>query len=390
MRIALMGGRGIPANYGGFETLMEELSVRLAARGHEVTVYCRVPHIQYAGSRYRGVRLVKLPTLHHKYLDTIVHTTLCAVHALTQRYDLVLMMIAGNSPISWIPRLAGQKVVLHVDGLDWQRAKWSSCARRYIRLCERLAAWLPNYFITDSGVVAAYYRDRMDRAPDALIGYGGHLGQVEPGDTLARFGLEPDRYVLFVGRLVPENCAHHLVEACQTLDHGFRCVVVGDAPYEEEYIDRLHTLASPNTVFTGYLFGQGYRELCSNAYLVVEPSEVGGTHPAIVEAMALGNCVVVNGIAENRETIGEAGLTYDGQRGSAALRLVLDHLLERPEEVERFRRRAREYASQHYRWRHIVDQYEAFFKRCLGSEAGVEAQAVRSKQPIPPGKQHAG
>src|SRR5687767_6850686 len=124
MRIAIMGGRGIPANYGGFETMMEELSVRLAERGHSVTVYCRVPQIAYAGATYRGVRLVKLPTLQHKYLDTIVHTTLSAVHALGQRYDVVLMVIAGNSLVSWIPRLAGQKVILHVDGLDWQRAKW--------------------------------------------------------------------------------------------------------------------------------------------------------------------------------------------------------------------------------------------------------------------------
>src|SRR5438105_4272145 len=124
MRVAVMGGRGIPANYGGFETLMEELGARLAARGHDVTVYCRVPQIRLGGGQYRGIRLVKLPTMRTKHLDTLVHSTLSVVHALTQRYELVLMLIAGNSPVSWIPRLAGQKVILHVDGLDWQRAKW--------------------------------------------------------------------------------------------------------------------------------------------------------------------------------------------------------------------------------------------------------------------------
>jgi glycosyltransferase involved in cell wall biosynthesis len=365
MRIALMGSRGIPAGYGGFETLAEELSARLTARGHEVTVYCRVPHVEYDGDSYRGIRLVKFPTVRRKHLDTITHTALSATHALTQRYDVVLMFIAGNSPVSWIPRVAGQRVILHVDGLDWRRAKWGGFARHYIRWCERLAPTLPDAFITDSAVVAQYYRDELGCAPDAVIGYGGDLSHVPPGETLARFGLEPRRYVLFVGRLVPENCVHHLVEACRQLNHGFRCVVVGDAPYQEEYIAHLNRLAGPSTVFTGYVFGRGYRELSTNAYVVVEPSEVGGTHPAIVEAMALGNCVVVNGIPENRETIGNAGLAYEGAQGSTALKPVLDRLLDAPTEVERFRTLARQRAGSVFQWETIVDQYEALFERVL-------------------------
>ncbi len=366
MRIAIMGGRGIPANYGGFETLMEELSANLVARGHEVSVYCRVPHIDYAGVHYRGVRLVKLPTIRHKHLDTLVHTTLSAVHALGQNYDLVLMVIAGNSLVSWIPRLAGQKVILHVDGMDWKRAKWGRWAKQYIQACERLALTLPTHFITDSMVVSAYYQNRFQRTPDAVIAYGADIGPLPAGETLAQFGLTPRRYILFVGRLVPENCVHHLVEACQSLDSGFRCVVVGDAPYQHEYIEYLHRLAGPATVFTGYVFGKGYRELCSNAYAFVEPSEVGGTHPALLEAMALGNCVVANGIPENREAMGDAGLVYDGSRGAESLKQVLDELLASPATAETYRQRAQQYAHQHYRWDHITDQYEALFARVLG------------------------
>lgn len=365
MRIAIMGGRGIPANYGGFETLMEELSANLVTRGHDVTVYCRVPHIRYADAQYRGVRLVKLPTIRHKHLDTLVHTTLSALHALGQNYDLVLMVIAGNSLVSWIPRLAGQKVILHVDGMDWRRAKWGPWAKRYIQTCERLALTLPTHFITDSPVVSAYYQNRFHRTPDGVIAYGADIGPLPAGETLSQFGLTPRRYILFVGRLVPENCVHHLVEACQSLDSGFRCVIVGDAPYEQEYIEYLHHLAGPATVFTGYVFGQGYRELCSNAYAFVEPSEVGGTHPALLEAMALGNCVVANGIPENREAMGDAGLVYDGSRGAEALRQVLDQLLASPALVERYRQRAQQYAHQHYQWEHITDQYEALFQRVL-------------------------
>ncbi len=365
MKIALMGGRGIPANYGGFETLMEELGAHLAARGHAVTVYCRTPHISYTGTHYRGVRLVKLPTLRHKHLDTLVHTTLSAMHALGQGYDLVLMVIAGNSLVSWIPRLAGQKVLLHVNGLDWQRAKWGRWAGRYIRLAERLALHLPNAFMTDSEVVATYYRNRFERAPDAVIAYGADIGRLPPGATLAQWGLQPRRYILFVGRLVPENCVHHLVEACRRLDSGFRCVIVGDAPYQADYIAHLHSLAGPNTLFTGYVFGQGYRELCSNAYLFVEPSEVGGTHPALLEAMALGNCVIANGIPENRESIGAAGLTYDGSQGSASLQPLLEQLLAAPHTVETYRQLALAHAAARYRWEEITDQYEALFMRIV-------------------------
>jgi glycosyltransferase involved in cell wall biosynthesis len=365
MKIALMGSRGIPAAYGGFETLAEELGVRLAARGHDVTVYCRAPFVQYEADTYRGVRLITLPTVRRKHLDTITHTALSAVHALSERYDIVLMFIAGNSPLSWIPRLANQRVVLHVDGLDWRRAKWGMLAQQYIRWCEGLAPVLPDAFITDSPVVAQYYRDRFGRSPDAIIAYGGDLSYVPPGETLTRFGLDARRYLLFVGRLVPENCVHHLVEACRELDHGFRCLIVGDAPYEKEYIARLKRMAGPSTIFTGYVFGSAYRELSSNAFLVVEPSEVGGTHPAIVEAMGMGNCVVVNGIAENRETIGNAGIWYDGTEGSRALQAVLERLLQSPGEAERLRGLARQRVSQRFQWDRIVDQYEALFERVL-------------------------
>ncbi|HZS93491.1 MAG TPA: glycosyltransferase [Chloroflexota bacterium] len=366
MKIAMMGSRGIPAGYGGFETLAEELSVRLVERGHDVTVYCRVPHVSFDGNTYRGVRLVKLPTVRRKHLDTIAHTGLSAAHALSQGYDIVLMFIAGNSPLSPIPRIVGQRVVLHVDGLDWRRAKWGGIARRYIQWCETLAPILPDAFITDSAVVAEYYRDRFGRAPDAVIGYGGDATRVPPGETLANLGLEPRRYLLFVGRLVPENCVHHLVEACRDLDGGFRCVIVGDALYQEEYVSYLKQIAGRSTLFTGYVFGKGYRELASNAFVFVEPSEVGGTHPAIVEAMAMGNCVVVNGIAENRETIGDAGLAYDGERGSSSLEAVLRQLVESPSLVESYRRLARDRARQRFQWELIVDEYEELFERIRG------------------------
>ena len=362
MRIAMVGTRGIPAAYSGFETCVEELGSRLVARGHQVTVYCRSHHVRYSQPTYRGMRLVRLPTIPNKYLDTIVHTFLSLLHALFQPYDVVLMFIVGNAPLAWIPRLRGQKVVLNVDGLDWKREKWPRPAKAYIRWSERLATRFPHAFVTDSREVQRYYREQYG-ADSPYIPYGAAVQRRPPGEWLARFGLQPRQYVLFVGRLVPENCAHHLVEAFAGLETDMRCVIVGDAPYAEDYIRSLKATDDPRVVFTGYVFGEGYEELCSNAYVFVESSGVGGTHPALVEAMALGNCVVVHDTPENLETIGDAGLGYEGQRGGEALRELLAFLVANPQIVREYGARAVRHARAHYDWDRVAEGYLELFQR---------------------------
>lgn len=364
MKIAMAGSRGVPASYSGFETYFEQLGARLVTRGHQVTVYCRTHHITYPAPFYRGMRLVRLPTIPNKYLDTIVHSTLSGLHALTQGYDVVLYVIAGNSLVAWIPRLAGQVTVLNVDGLDWKRAKWPALAKAYIRFAERMATVLPTAYLTDSRSVQAYYRQTYGSEPPC-IPYGSQVPRVPPGETLARFGLTPRGYVLFVGRLVPENCAHHLVAAFGGLDTDLKCVIVGDAPYAESYIAQLKATDDPRVVFTGYQFGPAYHELGSHAAIFVETSGVGGTHPALVEAMAFGNCVVVNDTAENLETIGDAGLSYCGSAGADALREVLRRLLADPVLLAGYRERALARAGAVYDWEAITDQYEALFQELV-------------------------
>jgi glycosyltransferase involved in cell wall biosynthesis len=367
LRIAMLGTRGVPASYSGFETCAEELGARLAARGHDVTVYCRVPHISFPGSEYRGMRLVKLPTIRSKHLDTITHTFLSSVHALGARYDVALYFNVGNSPLTWIPRVARNRVVLNVDGLDWKRKKWGTLARRYIRACERWATRFPHRVVTDSRRVQQYYLETY-RAPSTYIAYGAEPSARPPGSYLVRYGLESRRYVLFVGRLVPENCAHHLTEAWADVAGDMKCVVVGDAPYAEEYIRSLKASADPRTVFTGYLFGDGYRELICNAYCFVETSEVGGTHPAVLEAMAAGTSVVVNDTPENLETIGDAGFSYHGDMGAAGLRAVLERLMKDPALVTEQGQRGLDRVRAHYSWDAVTDAYERLFQDLLDTQ----------------------
>lgn len=375
MKIALLGTRGVPASYSGFETCVEQLGARLVQRGHSVTVYCRVPFITHPEPTYRGMQLVKLPTIQNKYLDTLIHSFISSLHALVQGYDVAIYFIAGNSPVTWIPRLVGTRTILNVDGLDWKREKWPLVAKRYIQFAEYLATKLPNVSITDSYVVQRYYRERFSYdAP--YIAYGSDIERLPPGRFLQQFGLEPRKYILFVGRLVPENCAHHLVEAFNGLDTDMKCVIVGDAPYAEQYKAQLRSTDDPRVVFTGYCFGEGYRELGSNAYCFVETSGVGGTHPALLEAMAMGNCVIVNDTAENQETMGGIGIAYSGSDTADSLRRILGYLLAQPELVEHYRTLASQRASEVYSWDAVTDAYEQLCYELIGAAARAQPERL--------------
>jgi len=363
MKIAMIGTRGVPASYSGFETAVENLGSRLAAQGHQVTVYCR-PHMVEGHYRvYKGMRLVYLPTLPNKYLDTLVHTFICTLHmALVLRPQVALYFIAGNSPCALLSRLLGIPSVLNVDGLDSERAKWNRWARLYLRWAERNAPRFASETITDSRVVQRIYREEHGHETH-FIPYGSNLDGQDTGQFLHDLGLQPRDYILFVGRLVPENNAHVLVEAFEGLDTQHKLVIVGDAPYAGEYQARLRATADPRVLFTGYLFNDGYRELARNAALFVVPTEVGGTHPVIIEAMAAGNCVVVNDHEPNLEVVADSGVSYKGSEGAAGLRRVLQELLADPERVQRCREAAAERARSTYSWDTVAVQYEALARQ---------------------------
>ena len=371
MKVAILGTRGIPASYSGFETAAEQLASRLTARGHEVTVYCR-PHVVDRRLReWKGARLVHLPTLRNKYLDTFVHTFLSSLHAARRlRPDVALVFIAGNSPMCLITRGAGIPTVINIDGLDSDRRKWPAPAKAYLRFAERTAPRWSDETITDSHAVADVFERRYGRRI-GVVPYGvedpGHAGT----QTLERLGLEPRKYILFVGRLEPENNPHLLVEAFSRIDgaraRGMKAVVVGGAPYAHDYIRSVMRAGDPRVLLPGYVFGRGYWELQRHAYVFCAPTEVGGTHPVILEALAAGNCVLVNDHAPNVETVGDAGVTFSGVEGVSSLAAQLGRLLDQPEIVEAYRARALERARR-YSWEAVTDQYERLLLDVL--EAG--------------------
>jgi glycosyltransferase involved in cell wall biosynthesis len=333
MKIALMGTRGIPARYGGFETFAEELSVRLAARGHRVAVYCRSRYDPGAGPVYRGVRRVVLPALPHKYLDTVSHSFVSVVHGLFCDYDVVLMCNAINAVFASLPHAARQRVAVNVDGIEHQRRKWNRLGKTAYLISERLAVRFADEVVADAQVIHDYYRQQYG-IDCAVIPYGSALFSATPGETLRRWGLAPRRYLLYVSRLEPENHAHTTISAFLKLQTELSLVVVGDAPYSKRYIADLHRMGASvppgerigAVVFTGAVYGSGFEELMSNALLYIQATEVGGTHPALLQAMGGGNIIIANDTPEHREVLEEAGLYYE--RNDAGYEALFQKMIE--------------------------------------------------------------
>jgi glycosyltransferase involved in cell wall biosynthesis len=369
VKVAILGTRGIPASYSGFETAVEQIASRLVKRGHEVTIYCRPHVVDPSLRRYKGASLIHLPTVRNKYLDTFLHTLLSALHAaLKLGPDVALFFIAGNSPMCTITRVRNIPTVINVDGLDSDRRKWNRLAKAYLRWAERSAPRLATKAITDSESVAEMFHERYGERI-GVVPYGAEVPEIESTETLERLGIEPRKYILFVGRLEPENNPHLLVRAFSRISaedaRGMKLVIVGGAPYASDYIKEVKRDGDPRVIFPGYVFGRGYWELQRNAYLFCAPTEVGGTHPVILEALAAGGCVLVNDHKPNAETVGDAGFYFSRKLGETDLAEKLSYLLSNPEVVEEYRSKALERAAR-YRWDNVTDAYEDLLREVCG------------------------
>jgi glycosyltransferase involved in cell wall biosynthesis len=364
MRFAIVGTRGIPACYGGFETFAEELSTRLAERGHTLTVYCRQKHSE---PQYRGVKLVYLPTIRHKYLDTIAHTFFSTLHLILKRdQDCVLYCNAANAVFTWMPRVLGMPVALNVDGLERNRKKWNALAKAWYQLSEKLATWMPNAVVTDARAIEQYYRERYNRV-SIMIPYGAELGSVGTSAVLNKLGLKPREYFLYVSRMEPENNGLLVRESFEKLSaetsRGVKLALIGDAPYAAEYIARVKDTRDPRVVIPGAIYGDGYRELGSHCFAYVHATEVGGTHPALIEAMGRGALTLYLDTTENAEVAGGAGLAFTHQNLTRVMQQVLDMS---EEDREMWRARAMQRVRERYSWSAVTDAYEKLLtSRCV-------------------------
>jgi len=360
MRIAILGTRGIPANYGGFETFAEELSTRLAARGHEVTVYCRARHPE---GRYRGVRLRYLPTIRHKYFDTLAHAFVSTLWLLGNRVDAALYCNGANAIFTPWPRLAGMPVALNVDGIERLRKKWNRLAKAWYLLSERLATFCPSAVVTDALSIQDYYRRRYGKET-VFIPYGAETGRTAGRAVLGDLGLEAGEYFLYVSRMEPENHPLEVREAFEKADTPMKLALVGDAPYARDYIRRVRDTRDARIVMPGSIYGEGYRALGSHCFAYIHATEVGGTHPALIEAMGRGALVLYRNTPENQEVAGGCGIPFEPGELTAKIELVLAMS---EEERAAWRERAMARVRERYSWDAVTDAYERLLKRIAGT-----------------------
>ena len=381
LRVALVGSRGVPARYGGYETFFAELAPRLVARGFEVTVYGRSHYARGRRREYRGARLVQLPSVRTKHLDTPVHTLLSCLHAAGERFDAALLVNSANALFVPLLRVAGTPTVLNVDGIEKRRAKWGAFGRAVYAISERLACVLPDELVTDAEVIRRHY-ERRYAAPSSVIAYGVDARPLAQKGALRRLGVEPRGYFLYVSRFEPENHPREVAAAYRGVGGEMALLMVGGAPYASSYIRSFTQGADPRVLFPGAIYGRGYRQLLSHAFAYVHATEVGGTHPALVEAMGYGNCVVVHDTPENREVAGDAAIWFD-VADPASLTAALERLRARPAEARERGEAAARRAARLFDWEAIADRYAALLRRAAGAEAGAtEAAAAGLSAPV--------
>lgn len=372
LRVALVGTRGVPAHYGGFETCVEEVGTRLAARGHDVTVYCRTQSEKKGRpSTYQGMHLVHLPALRRRSLETLSHTALSVAHLVRHPVDAAIVFNAANSPFLGMLRDAGIPVATHVDGLEWRRAKWGRGGRLYYRIAESWAVRWSDALIADAAGISDYYRHEFN-ARTELISYGAPV--VFPGSQrLAELGLEPNGYHLVVARFEAENHVDVIVDGYRRSGATKPLIVVGSAPYSDEYTRRVRSLADDRVRFLGGVWDHELLDqLYAGAYTYLHGHSVGGTNPSLLRSIGAGTATIAFDVSFNREVLGDLGIYFTDAAGVAC---AIEEA-ERAPDVTCSRGESSRTRAASYNWDDVADAYEQLCLRLARREL------VRPRRPL--------
>jgi len=380
VKIAILGARGIPACYGGYDTLAEEISVGLVeSHSAEVLVYCRSRYYRKQPAFWQGVRLIYLPGLRIKFLESLFHSFLSSLHVLREKVDVVYFLDPANAPFCALLRCFGKRVAIHTDGLGWKRRKWGPVARRYYKFVEWACAKCASVLVTDNPAMKEYYRDEYG-AETLLISYGAVNRHGVDTKICEELGLTPKRYLLVVARLEPENNTDLLIAQYAKSGVKMPLVIVGDAPYGHRYMDRLRSLANSTVLFAGRINDQPkLNALYRGAYLYLHGHEVGGTNPSLLRAMDAGVAPVVLNVPFNASVVNGSGVVFD--RDDDSLAGILEHLVTHPSEVEQIGNRAALRALKDFSWDAVVAKHYDLFAR-LTATGEMAAPATVREQPI--------
>ncbi|MCK6541054.1 glycosyltransferase [bacterium] len=353
--IVIIGSRGIPASYSGFETSIQETSIRLVNKGFDVVVHCRRNHYRVKKQSFNGVRLKHLPSIKSKFFDTITHTALSTVQIFFEKVDYVILYGIGNSIFIPFLRLRGVPVIAVVDGADWERAKWPFFAKKYLSVNRYFAVYFSSLYIVDNEKLALDYQQRFKRNP-VYIPYGANQLSIYDSRFLGKYGLCERGYIIFIGRFVKEKGIDLLIQAFEQVTTDKKLVIVGGNETDKKYVQSLHSKGGNRIVFTGFIYGEEYESLLHKALFYVSASLLEGTSPSLLSAMAINGFALVSNLPENEEVLKGSCATFEtGNVNQLAEKLRF--YINAEDKIEIERERTKFIVKKYYSWDTITDKY---------------------------------
>lgn len=365
MRITILGTRGYPFVYSGYETFVSELAPRLVKRGHSVTVYCHRNLFPQRPESVNGVHLVYVPSIERKTLSQLSHSFLSTIHACLSSADVILFVNSANGPFGLFSKFAQKRTAINVDGLEWLRPKWKGLGAKYFWSSSYLSARLFDIVIADCDRMAEIYK-REFSANSVTIAYGANVGQSTTPSLIERWNLTPGSYYLVVGRLIPDNNADVITRGFASCHSSRKLVVLGDVPYKDAYAERIRAVSDARILFPGYVRDQDVlRELYCNSFAYIHGHEFGGTNPSLLQALANGCCVLALDTPFSREVLDDEkyGLYFD--KNPLSLGSLISRLEDDPSVSAHYRASSRARIEEKYTWEHITDQYESLLHSLL-------------------------
>lgn len=362
MHVAIIGSRGYPYVYSGYETFVQYLVEGLVARNIEVTVYCHRNLFQKRPKKVNGVNLIYFPSVRSKALSQLLNSSISFVHAIYCHYDVILVINAANGPFGLLTRWAGKPSVINVDGLEWLRPKWKGFGATYFKWAAKQACRFYDVIINDSDEMRRVYLKEFNRE-SVVIAYGGVTAEKTNAESLIKWNLKSGGYYLIVGRLIPDNNADILIDGFTSSDSSKKLVVVGDVPYQDDYAERIKGLQDQRLVFTGYVKeSEILSALYEHAYGYLHGHEFGGTNPTMLQALACGSAILALNTPFNQEMLqnGKFGLFFE--KNAESVKSLVNWADSNMETIEKMKSESHKGITKKYTWEHVIENYMKVFE----------------------------
>lgn len=362
LKVAIMGAKGYPYVYGGYDTLVKELGERLQARGVQVRVYNHRSLFPTRPRFVNGIECIYMPAIESKSFTQLSHTFFSMIHACFSDVDVIFVVNSGNGPFGWIAKLFGKPTAINVDGLEWLRPKWKGWGARYFKWASKMATQSFDQIINDSDEMRRVYLELFNK-DSVMIAYGANPKEAVSDEPIQHWGLSTRGYYLIVGRLIPDNNADLIIDGFLQSASDKTLVVVGDAPFSDAWAQQVKTLEGPRVLFTGYVRDPDtLASLYSHCYAYFHGHEFGGTNPAMLKALGYGCAILALNTPFNQEMLQNGKHGWYFEKTSLAVQQLVEKAETRAMELQELRKTARQGLTEKYSWDHVTEQYLNVFR----------------------------